>query len=285
MRDSADRFHDLNTCSYCGRENAEDATHCFECGTEFPKAVAVPIDVPPPIPQRSVLTERQLCIAEVWVVCAVAFGGAVYAALSAFGGVYTFRSSGVYGNFSAIHTLLHEAVALALVWWVLARRGESLLSWVVPLRGRDIGHSIVLWIAGSVAYLGCYSALHVLGFTALDSRQQTHAVTQHLWGNHVAFGAFLMAIFNPFFEELIVRAYLMRRVAELTGSMRKAVLVSVLLQTSYHLYQGGASAVSLGVVFFISSVYYARTGRIQVPILAHFFNDFSATFLAAIRFM
>jgi hypothetical protein len=27
----------MKVCSYCGKDNQEEATHCAECGTEFPK--------------------------------------------------------------------------------------------------------------------------------------------------------------------------------------------------------------------------------------------------------
>jgi Putative prokaryotic signal transducing protein len=33
----------MKKCSYCGRENSDEASHCFECGTEFD-----PIAPPPP---------------------------------------------------------------------------------------------------------------------------------------------------------------------------------------------------------------------------------------------
>jgi hypothetical protein len=30
----------VKSCAYCGRENGDDASHCRECGTEFPSAGA-----------------------------------------------------------------------------------------------------------------------------------------------------------------------------------------------------------------------------------------------------
>jgi membrane protease YdiL (CAAX protease family) len=278
----------VQTCSYCGRENSDEASHCLECGTELVRLAAVPVAVADTVvpvlaavdespPQLISATERQLRIAEVWIVCAVAFGGSVYGSLVAFGSTYRATRSGVYTNYSSVYMMLHEATALALLWWVLARRGKSLISWVLPLRSKDSGDSVVLWIGGCVAFYGCYSALHAMGLTPNDRATQFRSVTHHLFGAKVAIGAFLFQFLNPFFEELIVRGYLMTEIAALTGSIRKAVLVSVLLQTTYHLYQGGASALSLGVLFLISSIYYARTGRIQAVVLAHLYVDVSAT--------
>ncbi len=66
---------------------------------------------------------------------------------------------------------------------------------------------------------------------------------------------------NPFFEELIVRAYLMTEIGELTGSWLLAVLVSSLVQASYHLYYGmGRRAASCFFSSCILSIYYRAQG-------------------------
>jgi membrane protease YdiL (CAAX protease family) len=88
-------------------------------------------------------------------------------------------------------------------------------------------------------------------------------------------------VISPVFEEMIVRAYLMSETIALTGSSALAILASVLLQTSYHLYQGLPYALSAGIIFLIFSVYYARTQRIVPVILAHLIWDISALLLYA----
>jgi len=76
-------------------------------------------------------------------------------------------------------------------------------------------------------------------------------------------------LLNPFFEELIVRAYLMTEVQDLTGSSALAILVSVIVQFSYHLYYGWAGAISLSFQFLIFALYYARSRNISPVIVAH----------------
>ena len=80
-----------------------------------------------------------------------------------------------------------------------------------------------------------------------------------------------------FFEELIARAYLMTRLKRLTNSVTAAVLISTVLQTSYHFYQGGVRALSYVAVFLIFSIYYAKTNRVWPIILAHLYMDVGAT--------
>ncbi len=60
-----------------------------------------------------------------------------------------------------------------------------------------------------------------------------------------------------------------------TGSQapQTAHLMSVALQTSYHLYQGLAHAISLAGFFLVLSIYYSRCGRIFPVILAHLYFD------------
>jgi len=69
----------------------------------------------------------------------------------------------------------------------------------------------------------------------------------------------------------------MTEVKHLTNSITKAVIISTLLQTSYHFYQGVPAALSDGVMFLIFSVYYAKTNRITPLILAHLYMDVGAT--------
>jgi membrane protease YdiL (CAAX protease family) len=80
---------------------------------------------------------------------------------------------------------------------------------------------------------------------------------------------------NPFFEELIVRAYLMTEVLDLTGSPTLAVALSVALQFAYHLSYSWAAAISLSFQFLIFALYYAFTRRALPIVVAHSLFDIS----------
>ncbi len=85
-------------------------------------------------------------------------------------------------------------------------------------------------------------------------------------------------LLNPFFEELIVRAYTMSEMIRLGGSGWLAVLISVAVQMSYHLYQGAAGAITITIIFTVFSIYYVRTRRVVPLILAHLGYDLHALF-------
>jgi len=77
------------------------------------------------------------------------------------------------------------------------------------------------------------------------------------------------ALINPFFEELIVRAYLMTEVKSLTGSWTVATALSVIIQWSYHLYYGWDGSLSIAFTFLVFSIYFARTRKATPLIVAH----------------
>lgn len=83
-------------------------------------------------------------------------------------------------------------------------------------------------------------------------------------------------VLNPFYEELIVRGYLMTEVEELSGSVIAAVMASVVLQTSYHLYQGWLAATLHFVTFLILSIYYTRTRKLLPVLVVHAVFDWIA---------
>ena len=85
-------------------------------------------------------------------------------------------------------------------------------------------------------------------------------------------------LLNPFFEELIVRAYLTTEIIELTGSSLLSVLGSVVVQTSYHLYYGWLGAISLSFLFLAFALYFARTRKALPLIVAHGAFDFCSFF-------
>ena len=120
--------------------------------------------------------------------------------------------------------------------------------------------SWLAYILGSVAvglvYYAIFKALPVIP----DGRK--------IFG-HPAVATIPYILLTPFFEELIVRAYLMTEVSELTGSTALAVAASVIVQFSYHLYYGWMGAIMVSFLFLAFALYYARSRRALPVIIAH----------------
>lgn len=86
----------------------------------------------------------------------------------------------------------------------------------------------------------------------------------------------LSALQNAVVEEVIVLAYLLRRLGQLGWSPMAALLASSVLRGSYHLYQGIGGFIGnmvMGVVFVLA---YRRWGRVGPLVAAHALLDIVA---------
>ena len=128
-----------------------------------------------------------------------------------------------------------------------------------------------------------YAAIHFAGLTTVSHKASSVRVVEGLFGGGISVVTILFVFLNPFFEELILRAYLMTEIKVLTNSTTKAIIASTALQTSYHLYQGVPLALADGALFLIFSIYYARTNRITPIVLAHLYCDTGSTLWYVLR--
>lgn len=274
----------MRICSYCGKEYSDDVALCAVDGTSLQEEEPAPpvISPPPPLPQISLPStaaavapnERWLRIFELILICTVAVGGSLLASGYSLFGLPVDRPS---GSLQWSYAILNQCAALALLWYILFRGGKSFSEIGLRLKIGDIGWSLVLYFAGAVVYAYVHTALYYCGLTAVNTEAAGGKVADYLFGGGIFVATLILQVINPFFEELIVRAYLITEVRQLTNSAVIAVCCSTALQISYHLYQGIPLAISEGAMFFIWSLYYAKTNRIMPVILAHMYADVSGT--------
>ena len=179
-----------------------------------------------------------------------------------------------------LNAMLIELTGLALLSYILHQNGQTLADIGFRFQFGDSGHAILL-------VLGCRLIFRVAHSIAafvyqLHFGHVPPSATSPLVGLGIA-TSLLFAVINPFFEELIVRAFLISEAAFLTGSVKLAVMLSVALQTAYHLYQGVPNAVGDGFIFLVFSLYYVKTRRLWPIVLAHFWLDFSAVMFHFVR--
>ncbi len=277
----------MRTCSYCGKEYPDDAVRCSIDGgilSESVPAAVVPPPVTNPVPRSFVPSERQLRVIEVTMVCGIALGGSLLISiLSLFQtAIPSSRGSSQWG-----YGLLGEGMSLLLLWYVLLRRSKSFLDLGFIWKWTDIGWSILLCIGGYVAYCLAYYATYAVVYSAglnpIGSRATSGSVADYFFGGGVGVITIIFLCVNPFFEELIARAYLMTEVKYLANSASAAVILSTLFQMTYHLYQGVPLAIAAGANFFLWSLYYAKTNRITPIILAHLYFDVGSTLVYVAR--
>jgi membrane protease YdiL (CAAX protease family) len=162
---------------------------------------------------------------------------------------------------------LQEISALLLLGYVLSRRGLGFKDLGLRWSFRDAGMGILVAALSIAAYMGGSIVIQFAHRWLYGSF--AHGPTAKDFFAHPSLLAIPFFLLNPFFEELIVRAYFMTEISQLTGSSALAVILSVALQFSYHLYYGWTAAAALACGFMVFALYYARTRRALPIIVAH----------------
>jgi len=169
---------------------------------------------------------------------------------------------------------VHEVTSLLLVAYVLARQGRRLRDLGFDLSIKDAGSGLWLTITVYLAYSAAIWATFAIHYEFYGVPASYHSGKDfflHPRGFAVAY-----MLLAPVFEELIVRAYLMTEITELTSSRSLAIIASVVVQSSYHLYYGWSVVFALAASFLILALYYAKWRRILPCIIAHELVDLYA---------
>lgn len=225
-----------------------------------------------PLSVNPVADKRERTI-ELILVLAVAFSASIV------GSIIILITNGSiashYDNTRFAMGICSEGSSLTLLWYVLSRQKRTWRNLTQTPDWIDVPRGIGVFVLSSIVLAMSYYTIQMTSF----------AVTHH-WlhpkslDGLLAVGVTLISVMfmvvNGFFEELIVRAYLMTEIRELGGSAALAVLISLIVQVSYHLYQGWINAVMVGTMFAVFSVYYLKTRRIGPVIFAHILIDLFA---------
>jgi membrane protease YdiL (CAAX protease family) len=216
--------------------------------------------------------ERRVRWLELSLVLVIAFGGSFLSSL------YVMKAGKaglpMISEFRCARGFVQEIPCLFLLGYILSRRRKSFrdigLRWSVRDLAVGLGLTLVSYLAYIIGGFIVYS-IHRAFFPA-----GTSGVTAADLSSHSLLLALPFALINPFFEELIVRAYLMTEVKALTGSWLLASLSSVAIQWSYHLYYGWDASLSIAFTFLTFSIYFARTQKATPVVVAHGVLDIGA---------
>lgn len=178
-------------------------------------------------------------------------------------------------NMRLVTGVFEEATALLLFMVLWRRQGRSLKDIGLSFRWTDIFKSLGLAFAALVAMFFSFVAIKST-WVALTSHEPYWADTQDRFATTSVWLLLPFLLLNPFFEEILVRGYLMTEIKDLRKSVVLAMLISIGLQTSYHLYYGVAGALVVGSGFIIFAAYYAKSRRLMPVILAHLLWDLTA---------
>jgi len=220
------------------------------------------------------MTERTTRKFQLCLVLAVGFLVPFVRSLGIFLGIW---HPGPATGYRFIRAISFELVGLLCLYIVLRYQRKRFrdIGLSLPIRLAELGHSFALFF-GALFGSTLLHFILTLFYVSPGRRLQPSFDRAALFGTTLGVLPVLFALLNPFFEELMVRAFLISEVEAIYRSTALAVFISVALQISYHLYQGLPAALSYIPAFLLFSLYFVRTRRILPVILAHMFMDVSA---------
>jgi membrane protease YdiL (CAAX protease family) len=202
---------------------------------------------------------------------------------SIIGSIYTLKTGqstmSLASNSPWAYGILHETTSLLFLRYVLSRRGLSFRDLGLRWTFRDAGMGVLVAALSYVTYFFGSILVSMFQYWHYHASFNLAHTGRHFIG-HPSMAFIPFCFVNPFFEELIVRAYLMTEIADLTKSSILAVTISVAVQFSYHLYYGWAGACSLAFLFLTFALYYSRSRRALPIVIAHGIYDVTALFKA-----
>lgn len=217
------------------------------------------------IPHEEVSNDRRLRWFELSLVVLIAIGGSFITSLNI---LLTGRIDAAWvHNLRWASGLFHQLTCLALLGYVLSRRKLQFTDLGLRWSFRDLGSGLLVAFASYWSYAIGYYFVHSVHGVFFGSG--TSGVSFRTAFANPTFLAIPFALINPFFEELVVRAYLMTELKDLTGSWLISGAASLIVQTSYHLYYGWVGALSLSFQFLVFTIYFARTRKATPVIVAH----------------
>jgi len=181
----------------------------------------------------------------------------------------------------AAATIFRDLALVGLILFFLWRNGEplNLIGWA----NRGVLHDAALGLVLSpvvitgVSLLG--STLQSLGLSGPSRPLPTFLRPQ---GSEQVLMALLLVAVVAVSEETIFRGYLVARISGVTGSVLIAVLLSSVIFSLGHAYEGLAGVIAVGVMGLIFALLFVWRKSLVAPMVIHFANDFAGIVLASL---
>ncbi len=173
----------------------------------------------------------------------------------------------------ALSTILRDLAFVSLIVFFVWRNGEhlELVGWSLRNVGRETVIGIWLFIPLFFGAGALDAGLRSVGFSApavpLPSLVAEKTVPEFVLAA-VMVGVVALA------EETIFRGYLILRLREITSSTAAAVLLSAVLFSLGHGYEGSAGVVTVGVMGLVFALVYLWRRSLVAPMVMHFLQDF-----------
>jgi membrane protease YdiL (CAAX protease family) len=186
---------------------------------------------------------------------------------------FAIKQGTVSFTLSASSAILRDLALLFLILFFLWRNRERLVSlgWTFRNGWRDVLLGIVLFVPVfyGIGYLD--RLLQSIGFSAPQPQQPSFTSPSGGIGYLLAF---LMVIVVAVTEETIFRGYLMLRFKSIWGSVGVATVLSSVIFSLGHGYEGTSGVIAIGTMGLALAFIYIWRKSLVAPMVIHFLQDF-----------
>jgi membrane protease YdiL (CAAX protease family) len=174
---------------------------------------------------------------------------------------------------TAFATILRDLALVCLVLYFLWRNGEPVvrIGWTPRGWFREILLGMLLFVPMFLGSAIIGTGLTQIGFTSpktpLPSLVPGRSIGQYAL-------AFILVMIVAVAEETIFRGYFILRLKGVSGSTFAAVLLSAVIFSFGHGYEGSAGVVTVGIMGAAFALVYVWRRSLVAPIVMHFLQDF-----------
>jgi membrane protease YdiL (CAAX protease family) len=174
---------------------------------------------------------------------------------------------------TAVATILRDAALVSLILFFLWRNGESIktIGWKSKRWWLDILLGILVFPVMFFGAMWLERLLVSIGFTVPST--PTPSLQPKMDAIHLILAVVLVVVVAVA-EETIFRGYMILRFRALTGGAGWAVLLSAVVFSLGHGYEGTAGVVTVGAMGLAFALAYVWRKSLVMPMTMHFLQDF-----------
>jgi len=173
----------------------------------------------------------------------------------------------------AISVILRDLALVSLILFFIWRNHEPVtrIGWTLKNSRKEIALGILLFIPFTFGTALLEKSLQALGLSVPSTPLPSFLTARGM-------GEFLLAsvlvVIVALAEETIFRGYLLLRFKTLTANPTAAVLLSAVVFSIGHGYEGSAGVVTVGVMGAVFALVYLWRRSLVAPMVMHFLQDF-----------
>ncbi len=187
--------------------------------------------------------------------------------------LFVIRAGGMEFVPAAVSVMLRDLSLVCLILYFLRRNGEPLdrLGWDFRNFGKEAALGVMLFIP---MFLGAGLLDQYLQQAGLSPPATPGPAMLAVKGRAEVVLAFFLVVLVAFAEETIFRGYLLLRFRGVNLGLPWAVLLSAVLFSLGHGYEGSSGVITVGAMGLWLAVVYVWRRSLVAPMVMHFLQDF-----------